>query len=182
MALRTYRPTSPGLRQLVLVDRGGLYKGAPVKMLTEGKSKTGGRNSFGLAWADLSAGRLLVCEVADESTLEAELARLEPAEVLCPDEDGWPPCVTGRTGARRRAPWLFDVDSGRRQLLRFFDVIYITTGGGPGNASTTLNILAYRRGFEFFEFGYAAAIMVTLSAMVFGTVLAFARLRRSVAW
>ena len=47
MALRTFRPTSPGLRQLVLVDRSGLYKGAPVKMLTEGKTKTGGRNSFG---------------------------------------------------------------------------------------------------------------------------------------
>ena len=47
MALRTYRPTSPGLRQLVLVDRSGLYKGAPVKMLTEGKHKTGGRNTHG---------------------------------------------------------------------------------------------------------------------------------------
>jgi large subunit ribosomal protein L2 len=47
MALRTYRPTSPGLRQLVLVDRSGLYKGAPVKMLTEGKTKTGGRNAHG---------------------------------------------------------------------------------------------------------------------------------------
>ncbi len=67
-------------------------------------------------------------------------------------------------------------------LLRFFDVIYITTQGGPGNASTTLNILAYRRGFEFFEFGYAAALMVTLSAIVFGTVLAFAKLRRAAAW
>lgn len=67
-------------------------------------------------------------------------------------------------------------------LLRFFDVIYITTQGGPGNASTTLNILAYRRGFEFFEFGYAAALMVTLSAIVFGCVLAFARIRRAVAW
>ncbi|WP_270934694.1 carbohydrate ABC transporter permease [Falsiroseomonas oryzae] len=67
-------------------------------------------------------------------------------------------------------------------LLRFFDVIYITTQGGPGHASTTLNILAYRRGFEFFEFGYAAALMVTLSAIVFGSVLAFARIRRAVAW
>jgi multiple sugar transport system permease protein len=67
-------------------------------------------------------------------------------------------------------------------LLRFFDVIYITTQGGPGNASTTLNILAYRRGFEFFEFGYAAALMVTLSALVFGSVLAFSRIRRAVAW
>ena len=47
MALKTYRPTSPGLRQLVIVDRKGLWKGAPVKMLTEGKSKTGGRNAHG---------------------------------------------------------------------------------------------------------------------------------------
>jgi multiple sugar transport system permease protein len=67
-------------------------------------------------------------------------------------------------------------------LLRFFDVIYITTQGGPGTASTTLNILAYRRGFEFFDIGYASAIMVTLSAIVFGSVLAFARLRRAVTW
>ncbi len=67
-------------------------------------------------------------------------------------------------------------------LLRFFDVIYITTQGGPGTASTTLNILAYRRGFEFFDIGYASAIMVTLSAIVFASVLAFARLRRAVSW
>ena len=38
MALKTFRPTSPGLRQLVLVDRSQLWKGAPVKMLVEGKS------------------------------------------------------------------------------------------------------------------------------------------------
>ena len=47
MALKTYRPTSPGLRQLVRVDRSGLYKGAPVKTLTEGLQKTGGRNNDG---------------------------------------------------------------------------------------------------------------------------------------
>jgi large subunit ribosomal protein L2 len=47
MALRTFRPTSPGLRHLVLVDRGSLWKGGPVKMLTEGKTKTGGRNNDG---------------------------------------------------------------------------------------------------------------------------------------
>jgi multiple sugar transport system permease protein len=67
-------------------------------------------------------------------------------------------------------------------LLRFFDVIYITTQGGPGTASTTLNILAYRRGFEFFDIGYASAMMVTLSALVFGSVLVCARLRRAVTW
>ncbi|MGE0629928.1 MAG: 50S ribosomal protein L2 [Hyphomicrobiaceae bacterium] len=47
MALKTFRPTSPGLRHLVLVDRGQLWKGAPVKQLVEGKTRTGGRNNFG---------------------------------------------------------------------------------------------------------------------------------------
>jgi DNA mismatch repair protein MutS len=77
---------------------------------------------FGLAWADLAAGRFLVSEVDGEDALEGELARLQPAEVLLPDEDGWPPDIQQRTGACRRAPWLFDGDSGRRQLLRFFAV------------------------------------------------------------
>ncbi|MGO1071601.1 DNA mismatch repair protein MutS [Lysobacter sp. CA199] len=79
-----------------------------------------GKNGWGLAWADLAAGRFLVNEVASEDALEAEIARLEPAEVLMPDEDGWAPFLAQRNGMRRRPPWLFDVDSGRRQLLRFF--------------------------------------------------------------
>ena len=47
MALKTFNPTSPGRRQLVLVDRSTLHKGAPVKSLTEGLSKKGGRNNQG---------------------------------------------------------------------------------------------------------------------------------------
>jgi large subunit ribosomal protein L2 len=47
MALKTFKPVTPGQRQLVIVDRSGLYKGAPVKALTEGKISTGGRNSNG---------------------------------------------------------------------------------------------------------------------------------------
>jgi large subunit ribosomal protein L2 len=47
MALKTFRPITPSLRQLVQVDRSQLWKGGPVKMLTEGKPKTGGRNSDG---------------------------------------------------------------------------------------------------------------------------------------
>jgi DNA mismatch repair protein MutS len=81
-----------------------------------------GRSGYGLAWADLSGGRFLVNEVAGDDALEAELARLSPAEVLFADEDGWPPAVLECRGLRRRAPWLFDADSGRRQLLRFFAV------------------------------------------------------------
>ncbi|NBO83159.1 MAG: sugar ABC transporter permease, partial [Betaproteobacteria bacterium] len=67
-------------------------------------------------------------------------------------------------------------------LLRFFDVIYITTQGGPGFASTTLNIYAYRRGFEFSDIGYASALMITLSTIVLASVLVFSQFRRRVTW
>jgi len=67
-------------------------------------------------------------------------------------------------------------------LLRFFDVIYITTQGGPGYASSTLNIYAYRKAFEFTDIGYAAALMITLSTIVFGVVLVFSQFRKKVTW
>ena len=47
MALKTYNPTTPGQRQLVMVDSSALYKGKPVKALTEGKLGNGGRNNTG---------------------------------------------------------------------------------------------------------------------------------------
>ena len=67
-------------------------------------------------------------------------------------------------------------------LLRFFDIIYITTQGGPGNASNTLNIYGFRKGFEFFEIGYASALMITLSAIVLGAVVILTQARKRVAW
>jgi DNA mismatch repair protein MutS len=81
-----------------------------------------GKHGYGLAWADLSSGRLRANEVAGDDALEAELARLQPVETLLADEDGWPACALEARGLRRRAPWLFDADSGRRQLLHFFGV------------------------------------------------------------
>ncbi|HZL40436.1 MAG TPA: 50S ribosomal protein L2 [Pseudolabrys sp.] len=47
MALKTYNPTTPSQRQLVIVDRSSLYKGGPLKALTEGQNSTGGRNNNG---------------------------------------------------------------------------------------------------------------------------------------
>ena len=41
MALKTFRPTTPSLRQLVQVDRSQLWKGPPIKTLVEGKTKIG---------------------------------------------------------------------------------------------------------------------------------------------
>ena len=88
-----------------------------------------GKAGYGLAWADLAGGRFLVNEVDSADALEAELSRLEPAELLIPDEEGLPLFLQTRTGMRRRAPWLFDADSGRRQLLKFFGLHDLTGFG-----------------------------------------------------
>jgi len=47
MALKSYKPTTPGQRGLVLIDRSELWKGRPVKTLTEGLTSKGGRNNTG---------------------------------------------------------------------------------------------------------------------------------------
>jgi large subunit ribosomal protein L2 len=47
MALKNYNPTTPGRRGLVSIDRSDLWKGDPVKKLTEGLTKSGGRNNLG---------------------------------------------------------------------------------------------------------------------------------------
>jgi len=47
MGLKTYNPTSPGRRQLITTDRSELWTGKPVKTLTEGLNKKGGRNNAG---------------------------------------------------------------------------------------------------------------------------------------
>ncbi|MFL2770918.1 MAG: 50S ribosomal protein L2 [Rhodospirillaceae bacterium] len=47
MALKSYKPITNGMRGLVLVDRSDLFKGGPVKSLTEGLTKSGGRNNHG---------------------------------------------------------------------------------------------------------------------------------------
>src|SRR6202035_4605232 len=47
MALKTFNPTTPSQRHLVIVDRSELWKGKPVKALTEGLKQKGGRNNTG---------------------------------------------------------------------------------------------------------------------------------------
>ena len=78
-----------------------------------------GKTGYGLAWLDVSSGRFLVSEVEDEIALEAEVARLAPAEILVPEsshlaDETWP-------GALRRQPdWSFDEVSAREDLQRQF--------------------------------------------------------------
>ena len=56
MALKTFNPTTPSQRQLVIVDRSELYKGKPVKALTEGRTSSGGRNNLGRVTARYRGG------------------------------------------------------------------------------------------------------------------------------
>lgn len=56
MALKHFNPTTPGQRQLVSVDRSSLYKGKPLKILTQGLSSKGGRNNTGRITARFQGG------------------------------------------------------------------------------------------------------------------------------
>ena len=56
MALKKFKPTSPGRRTLVLVDRSELWKGRPEKKLTEGLTGNGGRNNKGRITARRQGG------------------------------------------------------------------------------------------------------------------------------
>jgi len=56
MALKSYNPTSPSQRQLVIVERSGLHKGKPVKALTQGLTSKGGRNNLGRITARYQGG------------------------------------------------------------------------------------------------------------------------------
>ncbi|MCT8996950.1 50S ribosomal protein L2 [Chelativorans intermedius] len=56
MALKNFKPVTPGTRQLVIVDRSGLYKGKPVKGLTQGLTGKGGRNNTGRITARFQGG------------------------------------------------------------------------------------------------------------------------------
>ena len=62
--------------------------------------------------------------------------------------------------------------------LKTFDIIYTMTAGGPGYSSETLNIYTYQMSFQYFNFGYASALLVIFFALVLGISLLVAHLRR----
>jgi multiple sugar transport system permease protein len=50
--------------------------------------------------------------------------------------------------------------------LKSFDVIYVITVGGPGSASTTINIMLYQQAFSYYHLGYASAIVVVFFVLI----------------
>ena len=63
-------------------------------------------------------------------------------------------------------------------LLRFFDVIYITTQGGPGIASQTINLYVFDQAFQYLNFGYASALLVVLFFVILAGNLLLVTMRR----
>jgi len=61
--------------------------------------------------------------------------------------------------------------------LKTFDIIFAMTGGGPGYASETLNIMGYKYSFEYFRMGQSSVILVVLFLVVFGCSIGIMKLR-----
>ena len=81
MALKKYKPNTPGQRQLVIVDRSALWKGKPVKSLTEGLTKSGGRNNHGRQTTyNRGGGHKRAYRVVDFKRVREGLATVERIE------------------------------------------------------------------------------------------------------
>jgi multiple sugar transport system permease protein len=55
------------------------------------------------------------------------------------------------------------------------DVIYVMTGGGPGYASQTLPLYAFKRTYASMDFGYGTALAVTFSILLLGLIVVYLR-------
>ncbi len=75
---------------------------------------------FGIATLDIGSGRFLVLEVDSPESLQSELQRLSPAELLVADDFPCPALVSQQRGLRHREPWEFDRDTAQRQLTDQF--------------------------------------------------------------
>ncbi len=71
----------------------------------------------GVAWLDLAAGRLTMADVP-ATDLAATLERIEPAELLVPEDGGVPPLRRASVPVRSRPAWHFDAAAGARALAK----------------------------------------------------------------
>jgi DNA mismatch repair protein MutS len=99
----------------------------------------GNGTCIGIASMDISSGRFTVQEVHSEAALLAELARLNPAELLLAEDSGLLDVLDERRGLRRRMPWEFDSDAAERALCQQFQTRDLL---GFGCAGLSLGIAA----------------------------------------
>ncbi len=81
----------------------------------------GAGEHFGIAALDMGSGRFTAQEVRGRGQLEAELERLQPAELLVPEDSPLAARFGNRNATRKRPPWDFDTDTARKLLCDQFD-------------------------------------------------------------
>lgn len=90
---------------------------------------------YGLASLDISSGRFSVQELSDNASMAAELARLDPAELLIAEDSVLLSTLSERRGLRKLMAWEFDTDAAERALCQQFQVKDLQ-GFGCGEMST----------------------------------------------
>jgi DNA mismatch repair protein MutS len=96
-------------------------------------------NRMGIAALDIASGRFSVQEASSAADLAAEIARLNPAELLVAEDSPLLELVSDRRGLRKRMPWDFDADAAERALCQQFQVKDLQ---GYGCVGLTLGISA----------------------------------------
>ena len=76
--------------------------------------------SIGIAWLDLSAGRFRMTEVDDVDSMQGELERLRPAELIVDEDHRFGNTFADAIRVTRRPPWHFELDSSMRLLCNQF--------------------------------------------------------------
>ena len=66
--------------------------------------------------------------------------------------------------------------------LKAFDTIFVITQGGPGTASETLNIFLYLQAFQFYNLGYASAVVVVFFVIIIALSLLLLYMRQRLKW
>lgn len=66
--------------------------------------------------------------------------------------------------------------------IKTFDIIIVITSGGPGYASETINIYAFKETLNNLHLGYGSSLLVVLGILVFGVSFLLSRIRRGEAW
>ncbi|WP_232803422.1 DNA mismatch repair protein MutS [Motilimonas sp. E26] len=79
------------------------------------------QQTFGLATLDITSGRFIVNQFEKEETLQAELQRLDPAELLYPEDFQYIQLFEQRRGIRRRPEWEFELQTAKRLLTQQFE-------------------------------------------------------------
>jgi multiple sugar transport system permease protein len=66
--------------------------------------------------------------------------------------------------------------------LKVFDTISVISQGGPGTASETINYFLYLQAFQFYNLGYASAVVVIFFSLIIALSLALLVLRQKTKW